>query len=165
MLLEARETTSTNRKQNRDEWKLWGNVIGYIFGGIWICMWKDFFHKTKTSSESREPIWGRLFVSPHPHSVSLWERKEENTAAIYYTEMKEVDKQVDQRDFQIKQEKTSIIHNNNNKNTLAPLGLLKLDFLLSKILSQNSCIRVVSKGRRRQSKKVRGRLKEPRNIL
>lgn len=70
--------------------------------------------------------------------------------------MKEVDKQVDQRDFQIKQEKTSIIHNNNNKNTLAPLGLLKLDFLLSKILSQNSCIRVVSKGRRRQSKKVKG---------
>lgn len=70
--------------------------------------------------------------------------------------MKEVDKQVDQRDFQIKQEKTSIIDNNNNKSTLAPLGLLKLDFLLSKILSQNSCIRVVSKGRRRQSKKVRG---------
>lgn len=80
--------------------------------------------------------------------------------------MKEVDKQVDQRDFQIKQGKTSIIHNNNNnKNTLAPLGLLKLDFLLSKILSQNSCIRVVSKGRRRQSKKVKGGLKEPRNIL
>lgn len=69
--------------------------------------------------------------------------------------MKEVDKQVDQRDFQIKQEKTSII-DNNNKNTLAPLGLLKLDFLLSKILSQNSCIRVVSKGWRRQNKKVGG---------